>query len=201
MNLRVSSVLVALICTPFAQAQYEYDDSTTREAPRFEAYALASGLGTVDATPTIIIHNPAPGQRLNVTPTGVASGARAGFVWRYANIGLMADLGFHRYSDRTGSTTLAPLMLGLRFYSEERFRISYFGEALTGAYRWTERSPVASFTTVKGIVAGGGGMDIRLSQRLVWRVLEVQVALAGARSGPALTGGPSTGLVYRFGSK
>lgn len=201
MNLRLGSVVLALMWAPFAQAQYEYDDSTTPEAPQFETYALASGLGTVDATPTIIIHNPAPGQRLNVTPTGVASGARGGFVWRYANIGLMADLGFHRYSDSSGSTTLAPLMLGLRFYSEERFRTSFFAEGLSGAYRWTERSPIGNFTTVKGIVAIGGGMDIRLSQRLVWRVLEVQIAIAGARNGPALTGGPSTGLAYRLGSK
>ena len=200
MNLRLGMVLAALMCAPLARAQYDYDDS---EPGPFEVYGMASGMGTVDdSMPKVnIINNPTPNQTFSRGPTGVASGARDGFVWRYANIGLMADLGFHRYSDRTGSTTLAPLMLGLRFYSEERYRTSLFAEGLSGAYRWTERTPIANFTTVKGIVAIGGGMDIRLSQRLVWRVLEVQIAIAGARNGPALTAGPSTGLAYRFGSK
>lgn len=200
MNLRLGMVLAALMCAPLARAQYDYDDS---EPGPFEVYGMASGMGTVDdSMPKVnIINNPTPNQTFSRGPTGVASGARGGFVWRYANIGLMADLGFHRYSDRTGSTTLAPLMLGLRFYSEERYRTSLFAEGLSGAYRWTERTPIANFTTVKGIVAIGGGMDIRLSQRLVWRVLEVQIAIAGARNGPALTAGPSTGLAYRFGSK
>jgi hypothetical protein len=120
-------------------------------------------------------------------------------VWRHANLGLIADVGFHKYSDRTGSTTLAPLMLGFRVYSDEHFRTSFFGEGLAGAYRWTERSRAANFTTVKGIVAAGGGMDIRLTRSLVFRVGEIQAMIAGARTGPLLTGSVSSGLVFRFG--
>jgi hypothetical protein len=56
-----------------------------------------------------------------------------------------------------------------------------------------------NFTNGKGIVSAGGGMDIRLTRRLVWRVFEFQIGLAGARNGPLLTGGPSTGIAYRFG--
>ena len=156
---------------------------------------------TVDASGTIIIRNPAPNQALGFTPSGLASGVRAGFVWRHENVGLVADLGFHKYSDRTGSTSLAPLMLGLRFYSEERFRTTFFGEGLAGAYRWTVNSGNVNFTTAKGIVSGGGGMDIRLTRHLVWRVFEIQIAIAGARIGPLLSGGPSTGLAYRFGGR
>jgi len=92
-------------------------------------------------------------------------------------------------------------MLGLRVYSDEHFRISFFGEGLAGAYRWTERFSQTNFTTTKGIVAAGGGMDIRLTRRLVWRVFELQLAIAGAQNGPLLTGGPSTGIAYRFGSR
>lgn len=44
-------------------------------------------------------------------------------------------------------------------------------------------------------------MDLRLSHRLVWRVFEIQLAIAGARNGPLLTGGPSTGIAYRFGDR
>jgi hypothetical protein len=182
-----------------SHAQYpaaDWPDADT--PPPFEVYALASGMRTVDATPTLVIKNPAPNQSLGFTPSGVASGAQVGFVWRQDNIGLVADLGFHKYSDRTGSTTLAPLMLGIRVYSDEHFRTSFFGEGLAGAYRWTERADKANFTTVKGIVATGGGMDIRLTRRLVFRVFEIQLMIAGAGAGPLLTSRASTGIAVRF---
>jgi hypothetical protein len=44
-------------------------------------------------------------------------------------------------------------------------------------------------------------MDVRLTHRLVWRVFEIQLAIAGAQKGPLLTGGPSSGLAYRFGDR
>ena len=96
---------------------------------------------------------------------------------------------------------MAPLMVGIRGYSHERFRTSFFGEGLAGAYRWTVNSGTVNFATMKGIVSAGGGMDIRLTHRFVWRVFELQLAIAGARNGPRLTGGPSTGIAYRFGDR
>jgi hypothetical protein len=87
-------------------------------------------------------------------------------------------------------------MLGLRVYSEEHFRTSFFGEGLAGAYRWTERSPNANFVTVKGIVAAGGGMDIRLTRRVVFRVGEIQLIIPGGAA--ELTGSASSGLTFRF---
>ena len=167
--------------------------------PVFEVYGLASGMKTVDASGSIIVKNPLPNQPLGVTPSGLASGIRTGFVWRHSNVGFVCDLGFHSYSDRTGSTSLVPLMVGLRLYSREQFRTSFFTEGFAGAYRWKVDSANVKFATVKGIVSGGAGMDIRLSRRLVWRVFEIQIAIAGAREGPLLTGGPSTGIAYRFG--
>lgn len=177
-------------------AQYSTDPPT-----RFEIYALASGMKTVDATSTLVVVNPAPNQSLGFTPSGIASGVRTGFVWRHENVGLVADAGYHNYSDRTGSTSLAPLMAGLRVYSEEHFRTSFFAEGLAGGYRWTMNSGNVHFTTGKGIVSGGGGMDIRLTRRIVWRVFEFQIAIVGARTGPLLSGGPSTGIAYRFGDR
>jgi hypothetical protein len=96
---------------------------------------------------------------------------------------------------------MVPLLAGIRGYSHERFRTSFFAEGLAGAYRWTVNSGTVNFTTVKGIVSGGAGMDIRLSHQLLWRVFELQIALAGARNGPLLSGGPSTGIAYRFGDR
>lgn len=164
-------------------------------------YGLVSGIKTVDASGNIVIRNPVPNQPFGFTPSGLATGVRTGFVWRHENVGLVADLGFHKYSDLTGSTSLAPLVVGLRIYSHEHFRTSFFGEGLAGAYRWRVNSGNINFTTGKGIVLGGGGMDIRLTRRIVWRVFEVQLGLAGSRTGPLSTGGPSTGIAYRFGDR
>jgi len=197
-------LLLALIigfCAQFAYAQYpsfDWPDSDT--PPPFEVYALASGMGTVDPTSpsTVIIHNPVPGQDMGFTSRGFASGARIGFVWRHENLGLVADFGFHKYADRTRSTSLAPLMLGLRVYSHEQFRTSFFGEGLAGAYRWTERFSQTNFTNTKGIVAAGGGMDIRLTRQLVFRVGEIQLMIVGARSGPTLSESVSSGFAVRF---
>lgn len=182
--------------TPLSYAQYAED-----APPPFEMYGLASGMKTVDATGTLAVVNPGPNLPLGFTPSGLACGARAGFAWRHERVGLVADLGFHKYSDRTGSTSLVPLMVGLRVYSDEHYRTSFFGEGLAGVYRWNVNSGNIHLTTGKGIVLAGGGMDIRLTRRLVWRVFECQIGLAGARNGPLSTGGPSTGIAYRFGGR
>ena len=200
MQKRILLIAVLICLTSLSHAQFDADDEEYGpRPPNFEVYGLASGMKTIDASGTEIIRNPNQNQPLPSTPSGLASGARAGFVWRGERVGLITDFGFHKYSDSTGSTSMAPLMLGLRFYSQERFRNTFFGEGLAGAYRWTVNSGTTNFATVKGIVSGGAGMDIRLTRRLLWRVFELQVAVAGARNGPLLTGGPSTGLVYRFG--
>lgn len=182
--------------TPLSYAQYAED-----APPPFEMYGLASGMKTVDAAGTLAVVNPGPNSPLGFTPSGLACGARAGFAWRHERVGLVADLGFHKYSDRTGSTSLVPLMVGLRVYSDEHYRTSFFGEGLAGVYRWNVNSGNIHLTTGKGIVLAGGGMDIRLTRRLVWRVFECQIGLAGARNGPLSTGGPSTGIAYRFGGR
>jgi hypothetical protein len=198
------TVLIAFfVClTSLSHAQLANDNEWDGAMPpKFEIYGLASGMKTIDATGTVVIRNSQPNQPSPFTPSGLASGARAGFAWRYKNVALLADFGFHKYSDSTGSTSMMPLMVGLRAYSHDRFRTSFFGEGLAGAYRWTVNSGTVNFATVKGIVSAGAGMDIRISHRVVWRVFEMQVAIAGARNGPLLTGGPSTGIAYRFGDR
>ena len=192
-------LIIGCLMSP-AHAQSAADgQQDTVSPPPFEVYGLASGMRTVDASGTVVIRNPAPNQSLGFTPSGLASGMRAGFVWRQENLGLVVDLGFHKYSDRTGTTSMTPLMAGLRVYSNEHYRTSFFGEGFAGAYRWNVNSGNVNFTTVKGIVSGGGGMDLRLTRRLTWRVFEIRVAIAGARNGPLMTGDSSTGLVYSFG--
>lgn len=192
--------IAILVCLPsLSHAQRPDDEWDVPLPPKFEVYGLASGMKTIDTTGTVIIRNSQPNQPLPSAPTGIASGARVGFAWRHENAALVADFGFHKFADRSGSTSMAPLMAGIRVYSHERFRTSFFGEGLAGAYRWTVNSGTVNFATLKGIVSAGGGIDVRLTHRLVWRVFEIQLAIAGAQNGPLLTGGPSTGIAYRFG--
>jgi hypothetical protein len=61
--------------TTLSYAQYAED-----APPPFEMYGLASGMKTVDATGTLVVVNPGPNSPLGFTPSGLASGARAGFV-------------------------------------------------------------------------------------------------------------------------
>jgi hypothetical protein len=194
----LAAILVFLPSSSNAQLGAD-DDWNFSVPPTFEVYGLASGLKTIDDTGSVIIRNPQPNQTLPFAPSGLASGARVGFGWRHQNIELLADFGFHKYSDRTGSTSMAPLMAGIRGYSHERFRTSFFAQGLAGSYRWTVNAGTIRFVTVKGIVSGGAGMDVRLSHRLTWRIFEIQIGIAGTRNGPLLTGGPSSGIVYRFG--
>ncbi len=95
----------------------------------FEVYGLASAMTTVDATANVVITTPPPNQPV-ATPSGAASGFRTGVIWRQENLGLVTDVGFHRYSDRAGSTSVAPLMAGFRIYSNEAFRTAFYGEFL-----------------------------------------------------------------------
>jgi hypothetical protein len=189
---------LSLLAYPQLRAEGSTDSDST---PPFEIYGLASAMRTVDACTTLVITNPSPNQPLGFTPSGGASGARTGLVWRKDAIGLVADIGFHMYADRLGSTSMAPLMAGLRVYSDEHFRTAFYGEFLTGAYRWTMRRDSVNFTRVKGIVSAGGGMDIRLTHSAVFRVFDLEIMIAGAQNGPLLTGRASSGIAYRLGER
>jgi len=198
---RILLLAILLGLRSLCHAQFLNDDEwNVPSEPEFEVYSLASGMKTIDVvTPGLVVITN-PNQPPDFGPRGLASGARVGFVWRREKLGLVAECGFHKYADRTGSTSMAPLMAGLRVYSQEHFRTAFFGEGLAGAYRWTVNSGSTNFATFKGLALAGGGMDIRLTHRLVWRVFEVQLGLAAGQNGPLLTGGPSTGIAYRFGS-
>jgi len=82
------AILVFLPSSSNAQLGAD-DDGNVSAPPTFEAYGLASGLKTIDATSSVIIRNPQPNQTLPFTPSGLASGARVGFGWRHENLELL----------------------------------------------------------------------------------------------------------------
>jgi hypothetical protein len=187
----LAAFLLAACCPASAQTNRE-------QGLPFEIYALASVMGTVDNTPSAYLQIQSP--LASGGPTGGASGFRSGFAWHKKNAALVGDVGFHRYQDHNGSTSLTTFMVGPRVSSSEHFRrMKCYTEILAGAYRWNEQSSDANLTHGKFILSGGGGVDVRLTHRLALRVLALELMLVGSQTGPLLNSRVSSGLVYRFG--
>jgi hypothetical protein len=186
----LAAFLLAACCAASAETNPE-------QGLPFEIYALASLIGSADATPTVVDQIQSPSASWD--PTGRAFGFRSGFALHKKNAALVGDVGFHRHQDHTGSTSLTTFMVGPRVSSTEHLRTKFYTDILAGAYRWNEQSVDANFTHGKFILSGGGGVDVRLTHRLAFRVLALELMLVGSQNGPLLNSRVSSGLVYRFG--
>jgi hypothetical protein len=108
-------------------------------------------------------------------------GFSVGGAWRLSpNLSLVGDFG-----KQLGTGQF--LMVGIRSYGEEHYRMSGFLQILTGAVS------SASHPGDLGYALGGGaGVDIRVTDRLTFRPLQVDLILpAGLRV--------SSGFAFRFG--
>lgn len=186
----LAAFLLAACCAASAETNPE-------QGLPFEIYALASLIGTVDATPSVIDQIQSPSASWD--PTGRASGFRSGFALHKRNAALVGDVGFLRHQGHTGSSSLTTFMVGPRVSSTEHLRTKFYTDILAGAYRWNEQSVGANFTHGKFILSGGGGVDVRLTRRLAFRVFALELMLVGSQNGPLLNSRASSGLVYRFG--
>lgn len=168
---RIFLSIIAVLLPYVAGAQHEQPNRPG------EIYALASALGGEDI----------PGS----TP---AAGFRIGGAWRPSpSTGLVADFGRHFVSDSHASFTT--FMAGPRFYSGEHYRTSGFVQFLLGA-QWTAFMGASSQPTDWNFVlAPGAGVDFRLTNRLVFRAVEVDLHLS---RGPGLAR-ISSGFAFRFG--
>jgi len=139
-----------------------------------ELYALASASGGEDI----------PGG----TPAG---GFVVGGAWRpYPRVGLVADFGRHFASGAGFSANT--FMAGPRLYSEEHYRMSGFVQILVGSQQTVLSGQPARWDYV---LAPGAGADIRLSDMVVWRALQVDLTLTRAPGLPRV----SSGFAFRFG--
>jgi hypothetical protein len=147
--------------------------SQENSTPRFEAYALASNWGSGAGTSS--------------------SGFRLGGAWRpQPRFCLVADVSHHFNSD--DHSRLTALMAGPRFYSHERFRMSGFAQLLLGSQRLSF-SGAAGQTAWNFIVAPGAGFDVRLTNHLALRPLELELTL---NRGSGLLRA-SSGFAFKFG--
>ena len=167
---RISILVVFGLLTSAAFAQREQPERTG------EIYALASASGGSDI----------PGATS-------AGGFCIGGAWKpSARLGLVADFSRHFASDAHAS--FDTFTAGPRIISREHNRLSGFVQVLTGGERSTLAGQPADWNYV---VAPGVGADIRLTDNLVWRAVQVDLTLT---QGPGLLR-VSTGLVFRFGSR
>jgi|SRR5579862_2614228 len=121
------------------------------------------------------------------SPSGQsAQGFAIGGAWRQSpKLSLVAEFG--RHFESSGNIGFNIFMMGPRFYSEEHYRLSGFIQVLTGAGQSTSHPTDWGF-----VFASGAGMDIRLTERLLLRPLQVDWIM------PAILR-VSSGFAIRFG--
>jgi hypothetical protein len=160
-------LLLILLSAP-AWAQYEPSDHSA------EIYGLASVTG-----------GNIPGGNMS------AAGFAAGGVWKASpRVGLVGDFGRHFVSDAHSSFNT--YLAGIRMYGEERYRLSGFFQILTGAEQTISRHQPADWNYA---LSPGVGADIRLTDRVVWRAIQVDLTLNGGAGVLRV----SSGFAYRFG--
>jgi len=130
---------------------------------------------------------------------GLAPGFRMGGAWNtLPHLGLVGDFGYYRFSDHTGRASLATFMAGPRVSTEERFRSSWFLQTLFGGTRWSVDSIPQKFTHRKFAGSIGGGLDIRVTDRVTLRPFEMEFMLINTNN-ILLDARFSSGFVIRFG--
>ena len=165
---RFATFLTLVLLTSFASAQREPQDYPG------EVYALASSAAGSDVPPA----------------TG-AAGFCIGGAWKpRPRLGLVAEFNRHFVSDN--HLGLNTLLTGVRGYSRENLRLSGFFQFLVGAQQTTLTGQPADWN---GVFAPGAGADIRLTDHLVWRAIELDAFLHDRGGNLRL----ASGFAFRFG--
>jgi opacity protein-like surface antigen len=123
-----------------------------------------------------------------------AVGFRLGTAWKPSpSFGLVADFSSQPNSG-SKEISFTSFMGGPRVYSDERYRLSGFLQALAGAYRSATRQS----TSWNYIWGAGAGVDIRVTEHVALRPLEFDLMLLGSNPSGVLAARASSGLVFRF---
>jgi hypothetical protein len=174
----ISLAGVFLVLPGIAQAQWE------QKKPRFEAYAEASTIGG-DFTGS---HGPASGVR--------AGGTYNQKFW----LGWVADAGHYEFSDGAFQSKVTTLMAGPRF-SDHDGRANFFVQSLFGGANVRIRSPAGYVPTTQFASAFGAGMDVSISRRVVFRLVEAEFLFTDAGNSSMNSSRISSGIVFRFGGQ
>lgn len=150
--------------------------------------SVTGGSGEISAMASVIGGDDIPGSSTN------AAGFCLGGAWKPSpDLGVVVDFGRHFVSDSHVSFTSA--MGGLRMYSGERYRTSGFFHILFGAQRTAYSAGSGAPAKWDLMLTPGAGFDIRLTDTISFRALQVDLTLSRS---PGLLRA-SSGFVFNFG--
>lgn len=130
---------------------------------------------------------------LNYAGSTNAPGVCLGGAWKQSNFGVVVDFGRNFIADRHVSFT--SLMGGVRLYSGERYRTSGFVHVLFGTQRTAYSAGFGPPATWDPMIVPGAGLDIRLTDKITFRALQLDLTLSRSPVGPRA----SSGFVFNFG--
>ncbi len=142
--------------------------------------------------------------RDNLTTTGdlntsLAKGFDLGSTWYpVRNIGLVGDFGYHHLADSSSEFSVTTIMGGPRYWSGEHYRLSCYGQLLFGTARLSQKGGLNAGTHWEGTGAMGGGIEVRVTDRIVLRPIAIDLMLVGLQKNAVGSGRIATGVVYRL---
>lgn len=138
----------------------------------------------------------------NLTTTGgpnttLAKGFDLGTAWYpLQKIALVGDFGYHHITDSSGAFSATTIMGGPRYWSGEHYRLSCYGQLLFGTARLTQDGGFNPGTRWKGTSALGGGIEVRVTDRIVLRPVAIDEMLIGLGRNAVGSGRIAAGIVY-----
>jgi len=179
--MRIGLAVVIVWCAGLAQAQDQVGDR------KLDLYAQFSGFKTDNLTRTAA-HN-----------TELAKGFDLGTAWYpQRKLALVGDIGYHSISDSSSKFSVVTIMAGPRFLSGEQYRLSCYGQMLFGALAGNQNGTGPRETGWRPAGDLGGGIEVRVTKRLVLRPISVDLMLVGVPKNSVGAGRIGTGIVYRF---
>jgi hypothetical protein len=89
-------------------------------------------------------------------------------------------------------------MGGPRYWSGEHYRLSCYGQVLFGSARLSQTGSFNAGTNWRGTGAVGGGIEVRVTDRIVLRPIAIDLMVVGLRKNALGSGRIATGVVYRL---
>ena len=123
------------------------------------------------------------------------------------SVGIVTDIGVHRLDETNSFGNLFTYMFGPRLSINHGGRLTPFGQALVGGARLRVTVPGCLSTTGCSTnsnawaFAAGGGVDVKLSQHIAVRLLEVEYLMTRFGDTHQNNGRFGAGIVIRLGER
>lgn len=181
MRAMMAAAALMFFCALVAQAQDEDGDR------KLDLYAQFTGFKTDNLT------------RTAAHDTGLAKGLDLGTAWYpVRKVALVGDIGYHTISDSSSDFSVLTMMTGPRLWSGEHYRLSCYWQLLFGALAGRQTGAVPTETNWRPAGALGGGIEVRVTSRIVLRPITVDLMLVGVPKSAVGAGRIGTGIVYRL---